>query len=70
MNDFNQLDGLTVFTKVEQKRKRLEDIFDPTTFVLNKEAEQLQQEIAELQKQCPHIYVDGVCKYCGKEEEK
>lgn len=69
MNNFNQLDGLTVFTKVEQKKKRLEDILDPTTFVLNPEAEQLQQEIMELQEKCPHVFVDGICKYCGKEEQ-
>lgn len=69
MNDFNQMDGLEVFAKIEPKKKRLEDIFDPTTFVLNKEAEQLQQEIAELQKHCPHVFNEGICRYCGKEEK-
>lgn len=68
MNDFMQLDGLTIFTKIEDKKKRLEEIFDPTTFVLNKEAEQLQQEITELQEICPHAFLNGVCRYCGKEE--
>ena len=69
MNDFMQLDGLTIFTKVEDKKKRLEEIFDPTTFVLNKEAKQLQQEITELQEICPHVFQIGICKYCGKEEK-
>lgn len=69
MNDFNQIDALTIFEKVEQKRKRLEEIFDPTSFVLNKEVEQLQQEISTLQEKCPHEFIDGVCRYCGKEAQ-
>lgn len=69
MNDFNEMDGLTIFSKVEEKKKRLEDILDPTIFVLNPEAERLQQEITELQEQCPHVFIKSVCKYCGKEEE-
>ena len=69
MTDFMEMDGLTIFAKIEDKKKRLEEIFDPTTFVLNKEAEQLQQEITKLQEICPHVFLKGVCKYCGKEEK-
>ena len=69
MNDFNQIDVLTIFEKVEQKKKRLKEIFDPTSFVLNKEVEQLQQEILTLQEKCPHVFVKGVCRYCGKEAQ-
>ena len=69
MNDFNEMDGLAIFSKVEEKKKRLEDILDPTIFVLNPEAERLQQEITELQEKCPHVFIKNVCKYCGKEEE-
>lgn len=64
------MNGPEIFSLVTKKRQRIEELFDPTTFVLNKEVEVLQQDIAELQKECPHKYDEGVCKYCGKEEEK
>ena len=56
-----------IFSLVTKKRKRIEELFDPTTFVLNKEIEQLQDEIAQLQENCTHEYENKTCKYCGKE---
>ena len=67
--DFNQMDGLEIFTKIEGHKKKIEDLIDPTTFVLNPEIEQLQKEIMKLQQKCPHHYIEGVCRYCGKEEK-
>ena len=63
------MNGLEIFSLVSKKKQRIEELFDPTTFVLNKEVEALQQDIAELQKNCPHEFSEGVCKYCGKEEK-
>ena len=63
------MNGLEIFSLVSKKKQRIEELFDPTTFVLNKEVEALQQDIAELQKNCPHEFNEGVCKYCGKEEK-
>lgn len=60
--------GLEIFSLVEEKKKKIEDLIDPTTFVLNREVVELQTEIYQLQKQCPHEYENHVCKYCGKEE--
>ena len=56
-----------IFSLVTKKRQRIEELFDPTTFVLNKEIEQLQDEIAQLQESCSHKYENKICKYCGKE---
>lgn len=61
------MNGLEVFTLITEKKTKLEDLIDPTTFVLNPEIEKLQKEIAALQKDCPHEFEGGVCKYCGKE---
>ena len=61
--------GPEIFSLISKKKQRIEELFDPTTFVLNKEVEALQQDIAELQKECPHRFYEGVCKYCGKEEK-
>lgn len=60
--------GLEIFSLVTIKRALLEDLIDPTSFVLNPEVENVRKEIEELQKNCPHEFVDGECKYCGKEE--
>ena len=62
--------GPEIFSLVKEKKTKIEDLFDPTTFVLNKEVEALYKEIDELQANCPHNFVDGVCEYCGKEEQK
>ena len=63
------MNGLEIFSLVSKKKQRIEELLDPTTFVLNKEVEALQQDIAELQKDCPHEFNEGTCKYCGKEEK-
>lgn len=55
-----------LFQAITQKRKRIEDLFDPTTFVLNPEIAKLEQEIQELQSQCKHDFTKaGECKICG-----
>ena len=61
------MNGPEIFSLVTEKKQRIEELFDPTTFVLNKEAQKLQEEITELQKECPHEFSEGICKYCGKE---
>ena len=34
--------GLEIFSLVEEKKKKIEDLIDPTTFVLNHEVVELQ----------------------------
>jgi hypothetical protein len=63
------MNGEEIYTLMTVKRAALEDLIDPATFVLNPEAQKLMNEITELQSECPHKFVDGECKYCGKEEE-
>lgn len=63
------MEGIEIFALVTRKQKQLEDLIDPTSFVLNPEVEKLQNEIAELRSMCEHDYENGVCKYCMKEKE-
>lgn len=63
------MNGPEIFSLVTKKKERIEELIDPTVFVLNKEVVELQNDIAELQKDCPHEFNEGVCKYCGKEEK-
>lgn len=64
------MNGIEIFNLVSKKKAQLEDLVDPTTFVLNSKAQEIMKEIHELQEECPHKFVDGECKYCGKEETK
>lgn len=61
--------GQQIFERVSANKKKIEEITDYTTFVLNGEVVQLQAEIDALQIICEHEFEDHVCKYCGKEEE-
>ena len=63
------MEGIEIFALVTRKQKQLEDLIDPTSFVLNPEVEKLQNEIAELQSVCKHNYENGFCKYCMKEKK-
>lgn len=59
-----------IFQQVDKRLKKIRELVDPGTFVLNKEAIKLRKEIKEYQKKCLHKYVDGVCKYCQKKGGK
>ena len=58
-----------IFNLVTKKKQEIEELIDPTIFVLNPTIEKLQKEIYELQKKCTHHFIDGKCAYCGKEEK-
>lgn len=58
--------NLELFQAVKSRKEKIEDLFDPTTFVLNPEIVKLEQEIHELQSQCQHDFTDSnECKICG-----
>ena len=50
--------------KIDALSKEAESLLDPTTFVLNPRIEEINLEIAKLQNECKHNYVNGVCEYC------
>ena len=58
-----------VFTKITENKKRIEELVDVTTFVLNPEVARLEREIEELQSTCNHCFIEGVCIHCTKEEQ-
>ena len=64
------MNGIEIFALVKEKKSQLEALIDPTTFVLNPEAEKLQNEIYNLQKECQHDFYKGKCKFCDLEEIK
>ena len=62
--------GIEIFNLIQDKKQQIQNLFDPTVFVLKPEIVQLEQDITELQNQCEHEYVNKVCKYCGKEKQQ
>ena len=64
------------FTKKQQEthalihdlEEELMQSIDPSSFVLNPETVALRQQIEEAQNHCDHIWQDGFCIVCNKEE--
>ncbi len=49
--------------------KKIEELLDPSTFVLKPEVQQLLEENMRLRQECPHVFQNGECIYCGVTEE-
>ena len=50
--------------RIDELSLEVEQLMDPTTFVLNPRIGEIDKEIKELQAQCQHNFVDGVCEFC------
>ncbi len=50
--------------KIDALNQEAEQLMDPTTFVLNPRIGEISREITELQKQCTHNFVNGICEFC------
>ena len=58
--------NIELFQAVQDRKERIEELFDPTTFVLNPEVVRLEKEIEQLQSQCQHEFNEvGECEICG-----
>lgn len=55
--------------KINENNSKIKQLFFSDTFVLNSEMSELLKENEELQKICNHVFSDGFCIYCMKEEE-
>lgn len=61
--------NLEIKEKIDLNNKIIEELLNPSQFTLNNTIKDLLKENDELQKQCKHLFVDGYCEYCYKEEE-
>ena len=43
---------------------------DPTSFVLNQKLLTIKAEMEKVQSKCDHIFENGACIVCGKEEKE
>ena len=54
--------------KIDELSLEVEQLMDPTTFVLNPRIGEIDKEIKALQAQCQHNFVNGVCEFCYRGE--
>ena len=59
---------LEIQQKIINNNLRIQELMTPNIFTLNNAIRDLLKENAELQKQCPHMFVGGYCRYCLMEE--
>lgn len=50
--------------KIDALNQEIEQLMDPTTFVLNPRIGEIDKEIRELQAKCEHRFVNGICEFC------
>ena len=54
--------------KIEENNKKIEQLLETNSFILNTQIAEVLSENKALQDKCYHVFVDGRCEYCGKEE--
>ena len=68
----NGMNGCEIQREIERlnleiEREILE--FGVNRFTLDSKVEMLRREIYNLQCQCPHLFIDESCVYCGIDKE-
>ena len=50
--------------KIDALNQEIEQLMDPTAFVLNPRIQEINKEVKMLQRQCEHNFVNGICEFC------
>lgn len=58
------MNGDEIKEKILFNNHKIEELSDPSTFVLKPEIQELMEENEQLRKECQHKFVHGVCIYC------
>ena len=54
--------------RIDALNQEIEQLMDPTTFVLNPRIQEIDKEIRALQTECKHNFVNGICEFCCRGE--
>lgn len=57
-----------IHEKVLFNNQKIQELLDPSVFILQPEVQVLMEDNEYLKTICPHEFVNGVCKICGKVE--
>lgn len=58
-----------IHNKIIENNNEIERILTANRFTLNIRIQELLEENKELQKECDHLFENGVCVYCFKEAD-
>ena len=61
--------GNDIRKKIDENNKIIEHLLTPNQFTLNNTVSKLLAENRELQNKCAHVYENGYCIFCDKEEK-
>ena len=50
--------------RIDALNQEIEQLMDPTTFVLNPRIHEIDKELRALQAKCKHNFVNGGCEFC------
>ena len=54
--------------RIDALNQEIEQLMDPTIFVLNPRNQEIDKEIRALQAKCEHNFVNGICEFCYRGE--
>ena len=57
-----------IHDKVLYNNNKIQELLDPSVFILQPEVQMLMEDNEYLKTICPHEFVNGVCIICGKVE--
>lgn len=52
--------------KVTFNNKKIEELLDPSVFILQPEVQKYIEENEYLKSICPHNFINNTCIFCGK----
>ena len=58
-----------IHNKIVENNNEIEKILTANRFTLNIKIQELLEENKKLQKECNHLFENGVCIYCLKEAD-
>lgn len=58
-----------IHNKIVENNNEIEKILTANRFTLNIRIQELLEENKKLQKECNHLFENGVCIYCFKEAD-
>lgn len=63
------MNQLEIRKRIDENNKIIDAVLTPNQFVLNNTVAKLLRENQSLQLQCTHVFENGYCIYCDKEQE-
>ena len=60
--------GEEIRDKINFNNQKIQSLLDPSVFILQPEVQKYLEDNEYLKTLCPHKYENGICIYCGQEQ--